>query len=40
MDYSEEDVERVSDKYYYNPLEIEARKFEEKYTKIYLQMFN
>lgn len=40
MDYNEEDVERVSDKYYYNPLEIKARKFEEKYTKIYLQMFN
>jgi hypothetical protein len=39
MDYSDEDVERCSNKYYYNKYEVEARKFEEKYTKIFLDMF-
>ncbi len=39
MDYSEEDVEKCSNKYYYNKYEVEARKFEDKYTKIYLELF-
>jgi|TARA_X000001316_G_C918647_1_gene32787 hypothetical protein len=39
MNYSEEDVEKCSNKYYYNKYEVEARKFEEKYTKIYLELF-
>lgn len=40
MNYSDEDVERGTDKYYKNPLEIEARKFEEKYTEIYMNLFH
>ncbi len=40
MNYSEEDVENGRDKYYKNAYEIEARKFEEKYTKIYLDMYH
>ena len=39
MDYSLEDVAKGRDKYYKNPYEIQARKFEEKYTKIYLDMY-
>tara|TARA_R110000796_G_scaffold74496_1_gene167577 strand:+ start:2497 stop:2943 length:447 start_codon:yes stop_codon:yes gene_type:complete len=39
MNYSEEDVEKCSNKYYYNKYEVEARKFEDKYTKIYLELF-
>ena len=38
--YSEKDVEECNDNYYKNKLEIQAREFEEKNTKIYLELFH
>lgn len=38
--YSDKDVEECNDTYYNNVYEIQARKFEDKYSKIYLELFH
>lgn len=38
--YSEKDVEECNDTYYKNVYEVQAREFEEKNTKIYLELFH
>ena len=40
LDYTEADAENVTNKYYKNPMEIQAREFEDKYTKIYLELYS
>jgi len=40
LDYSEADVVNCTNKYYKNPMEIQAREFEDKYTKIYLELYS
>jgi len=40
LDYSEADVANCTNKYYKNPMEIQAREFEDKYTKIYLELYS
>ena len=38
--YSEKDVQECTDKYWNNEYELKAREFEDKYTKIYLELFH
>lgn len=40
LDYSDEDVAKCTDKYYKNPMEIQARLWEEKYTDAYIGLFH
>jgi len=40
LDYSEEDAAKCTDKYYKNPMEIQARLWEEKYTNAYIELFH
>ena len=37
--YSEKDVQECNDKYWSNALEIQARNFENKYTKLFLEFY-
>ena len=39
LDYTEADAANCTNKYYKNPMEIQAREFEDKYTKIYLELY-
>ena len=40
LDYSDKDAANCTNKYYKNPMEIQAREFEDKYTKIYLELYS
>lgn len=40
LDYTDDDAENYTNKYYKNPMEIQAREFEDKYTKIYLELYS
>jgi len=40
LDYTEADAANCTNKYYKNPMEIQAREFEDKYTKIYLELYS
>tara|TARA_R110000782_G_scaffold185740_1_gene275843 strand:- start:7767 stop:8213 length:447 start_codon:yes stop_codon:yes gene_type:complete len=39
LDYSDKDASECNDKYYKNPLEIQARQWEDKYVDIYIKLF-
>ena len=40
LDYTDTDAANCNNKYYKNPMEIQAREFEDKYTKIYLELYS
>lgn len=40
LDYSDEDAAKCTDRYYKNPMEIQAREWEEKYTNAYIELFH
>tara|TARA_R110000868_G_scaffold46998_2_gene154650 strand:- start:6836 stop:7282 length:447 start_codon:yes stop_codon:yes gene_type:complete len=40
LDYTDADAANCTNKYYKNPMEIQAREFEDKYTKIYLELYS
>jgi len=40
LDYTEADAANCTNKYYKNPMEIQAREFEDKYTRIYLELYS
>ena len=39
LNYSEQDCEKENNTYYYNKWEVDARKFERKYKKEFIQLY-
>ena len=39
LNYSDQDCEKSNNKYYYNKWEVDARKFERKYKKEFIQLY-
>jgi len=40
LNYTDEDCEKSRPKYYYNKYEVDARKFERRYKKEFIQLYN
>ena len=39
LNYTDQDCEKSNDKYYYNKWEVDARKFERKYKKDFIELY-
>tara|TARA_S200002703_G_scaffold115418_1_gene101003 strand:+ start:851 stop:1297 length:447 start_codon:yes stop_codon:yes gene_type:complete len=40
LDYTDEDAQKCNDRYYNNPMERQAREWEEKYVTAYVNLFH